>query len=88
MRAKRIKEGNTVIFDASKEVLDFRGKNNKVLMEMRYGPISYVTEEGVKFWNKHPFQWVSQEEAVYLENLLTPEFRRSTKEAVEDYYAE
>lgn len=87
-RAKRIKEGNTVVFDAAKDVLDFRGKKDKVLMEMRFGPISYTTEEGVKFWNKHPFQWVGEDEANYLESLLTPEFRRATKEAVEDYYAD
>lgn len=87
MRERRIKDGNAIVFDAAKEVLDSRGKKDKVLMEMRGGPISYTTEEGVKFWAKHPYQWVSQEEADILQGLSNPEFRPVSKEVVEDYYA-
>lgn len=88
MRERRIKEGNTVVFDAAKDVLDSRGKKDKVLLEMRFGPISYTTEEGVKFWSKHPFQWVTKEEAEFLKTLSTPEFREVSKEDAEDYYAD
>lgn len=86
MRQRRVKDGNTIVFDA-RDVLDGRGKKDRVLLEMRNGPISYTTEEGVKFWRKHPFQWVSKDEAELLKNNKNPEFREVDKADVEDYYA-
>ena len=86
MRERRVKNGNTVVFDA-RDVLDGRGKKDKVLLEMRNGPISYTTEEGVKFWRKHPFQWVSEGEAELLKHSKNPEFREVDRADVEDYYA-
>lgn len=87
MRERRVYDGLELIFDAAKEVLDSRGKKGLVLMEMVGGPISYTTEQGVRFWAKHPFQWVTPEEAEQLEGNFMPEFRRTTKEKVEDYYS-
>lgn len=86
MREMRVKDGNTIVFDA-RDVLNSKGKKDMVLLEMRRGPISYTTDGGVKFWKRHPFQWVSQEEAEFLLNNTNPEFRKVDKAAVEDYYA-
>lgn len=87
MRERRVRDGNRVIFDAAKEVLNSRGRKDQVLMEMRGGPISYTTEEGVRFWARHPFQWVSKAEAELLKKHSNPEFRISSKADAEDYYA-
>lgn len=85
MRQRRINEGNVTVFDAAKDVL--KPKRGKVLVEMRNGPASYESEGGVRFWKKHPFQWVSKEEAEHLCQLKQPEFRISSIEKAEDYYA-
>lgn len=84
MRSRRIKNGTTIIFDA-KEL--FEPHKGQVLLEMRRGPMSFTTEEGVRFWSKHPFQWVSREEAEILLKSNAPEFRKATTDDLEDYYS-
>lgn len=86
MRERRVFDGKTKIFDAV-DVLDGRKHKNQVLLKMKNGPISYTTTEGVRFWNKHPFQWVEEGESVQLLQLTQPEFYIATKEQVEDYYS-
>lgn len=84
MRSRRIKDGQTIVFDA-KEL--FEPHKGQVLMEMRIGPMSFTTEEGVRFWKKHPYQWVSKEEAEELLKMRSPEFKKATKDDLEDYYS-
>lgn len=86
MRNRRIRQGNTILFDA-KDVLVDRSKEGLVLLEMRRGPLSYTTEEGVRFWQHHPYQWVSGDEAKILKQHLSPEFREVDLSDVEDYYS-
>ena len=87
-RPRRLKNGNAVVFDY-KTLLDGRGKKGKVLLKMVKGPVSYETQEGVKFWSDHPFQWVSEDESVILKGIKSGfvDFRDATTEDVEDYYA-
>ena len=84
MRTRRIYDGNDVIFDYKNL---FGEKDGKVLVEMRNGPISYMTEEGVRFWARHPYQWVSEAEATILLNSRNPEFQLSNMNDLEDYYS-
>jgi tRNA nucleotidyltransferase (CCA-adding enzyme) len=84
MRSRRIKEGQTIVFDA-KEL--FEPHKGMVLLEMRRGPMSYTTEEGVRFWKKHPYQWVSKEESNMLLKSKSPEFVKATRDDLEDYYS-
>jgi hypothetical protein len=73
-----------MVFDA-KEL--FKPHKGMVLLEMRRGPISFTSDEGVRFWKKHPFQWVSKGEAELLLKSVAPEFRRATIDDLEDYYS-
>ena len=84
MRTRRIYDGKNVIFDY-KEL--FEERDGEVLVEMRNGPISYTTEEGVRFWAKHPYQWVSEAEATILLNGRNPEFQLAKVNDLEDYYS-
>lgn len=84
MRSRRVYDGNNVIFDA-KEL--FANRDDMVLLEMRNGPISYTSEGGVRFWAKHPFQWVSGGEAELLLKSSAPEFREASIDDLEDYYS-
>lgn len=86
MRERRVKQGQTVLFDC-KEVLKGGGKGFRLLL-MKNGPLSYTTEEGVKFWQKHPYQWVTKAESELLLKSTNPEFRPAEIEDVEDYYAD
>lgn len=84
MRSRRVMSGNTVVFDAKNL---FEPRTDEVLLEMRRGPLSYTTDEGVKFWSKHPYQWVSVEEAELLLKSTSPEFKIATIDDLEDYYS-
>lgn len=83
---KRVWEGQTKVFDV-KDVLDKRKHKNEVLLKMESKLGSFLTDSGVKFWDKHPFQWVPQEEASFLLGLSDPKFVRATVEEVEDHYS-
>lgn len=84
MRTRRVKDGNTVIFDA-KDL--FQPHDEQTLLEMRGGPLSYETDGGVRFWQKHPYQWVAEEEVGLLLKSKAPEFRIATVDDLEDYYS-
>lgn len=84
MRSRRIKDGQTIVFDA-KEL--FGPHKGQVLLEMRRGPMSFTTEEGVRFWSKHPYQWVSKTEAEVLLKSRSPEFKQASVDDLEDYYS-
>lgn len=85
MREKRVRDGQRILFDAD-ELLDGRRGKGKVMVKMNNGPMSYTTEEGVKFWNKHPYQWVSPDEAEILRKSKSPEFSIVDKKDAEDFY--
>jgi regulation of enolase protein 1 (concanavalin A-like superfamily) len=86
MRERRLYDGRQLLFDA-RDILDARKHKGKVVVKMKNGPVSYTTDKGTKFWNKHPYQWVSEEERDFLLSLTQPEFVLSSKEDIEDYYA-
>lgn len=89
MRSRRQKSGGKVVFDY-RSLLDKRRWKGKKAIRMKSGPISYVTEEGVKFFRDHPFQLVKEDEANRLLSLPASsrvEFVEAQIEDIEDYYS-
>lgn len=88
MRELRLKEGNTVVFDAMKDLLKHTPTSSEVLVKMESHSGTYLSPHGKKFWGKHPYQWVNKKEATYLLGIRgIPSFSAATIEDAEDFYA-
>lgn len=87
MRERRIHDGQVVLFDA-RDVLDTKANKGKTLLKIINCGGSFITNEGTRFWQKHPFQWVTKEEAQELLGYTgRPTFVEANIAEVEDWYA-
>lgn len=80
---------NKVVFDA-RELLDKRRHKGKALLKMVQGPGSY-DDQGVKFWQEHPFQLVPKEKVDHFLGLSEygfVSFEHAQVKDVENYYVE
>lgn len=90
MRERRLKRLDKVVFDYKELFISKTKQKGLKLVEMRRGPLSLETSDGLTFWKDHPYKWVTEEQA---ETLLAIEsrnleFREATIEDVEDYYSD
>jgi hypothetical protein len=86
IRERRVREGQQLVFDA-RDVLNTKLHEGEVLLKMVNGPISFTSPGGVRFWKRHPFQWVTGDDVDFLRYSTEPQFVEATVEDVEDYYA-
>lgn len=88
-RDKILKVNDKVVFDA-RVLLDKRRHKGQALMKMVKGPGSYQ-DQGVKFWQEHPFQLVPKDK---VDHFLSMEewgfvaFRMAEVKEVDDFYTE
>lgn len=90
MRERRLKEGNRVLFDY-RDLVEKKNRGKQKLLKMKKGPVSYLTEKGIRFFSSHPFQWVSEGHANHLLSFSEDNyvhFVEATIADVEDYYAD
>lgn len=84
---KILKINDKIVFDA-RILLDKRKHKGKAIMKMVKGPGSYE-DQGIKFWQEHPFQLVPLDKVAHFESMRAwgfVAFEPAQVKDVEDYY--